>query len=424
MSMSVIMKRIRLLLTYYFLIVSLTFIFPLSSISHGYAATTTALGTKFVEIRVIDSHGKYTPNSYYTATELVSLVSSIHQAVGSFNLVDIMEVAGNKGTPDPAATGFSDWSGTLDSFVTALKSASGGEILPEADLDVYFGANDVCSNPQPTVPACPPCPSCFFNDAASLLQFSAIAGGQRYLVLDSWAPGAFYTALHPDQTFIQQFFGNLTSQGWRGFIVATSPAKSTTNFAAYDYGNAQYARIGMAFDPSSPSFFYVNEPYINSMQSQEPYLMGHTLAVIESQILRQNSGIGHFINDLNSAQEITALTDLATNQQSGNYVFVYPVLVNQGPLSNYGGPVWDANKALQPNGQSFLNLISSLMNQYNSNSITSSSIVTTTSTGSVVASSRVTSQLTGNPIPGFTVESILLGILVATLIFAYRRRQR
>ena len=291
------------------------------------------------------------PSKYYTATQLVSLVSSIHQAVGDFNLVGVIQGAGNKGTPNPDATGFSDWSGNLDSYVTALKTASGGEIIAAADLDVYFGASDMCNSPRPgTIAGCPPCPSCFFNDAASLLRFSAIANGQRYLMLGSWAPGAFYTALNPNQTFIQRFFQNLTNQGWKDFIIQNSPTKSSTKFKAYDYGNAQYEKIGLFYDPSSPSYFYVNKPYITSMQRIEPYLKGHILAEIATQPLNQTSAIGQFTNNLNATQQVAALTALAANQSSGrpHYIFIYPVLVNQAP--SYGGPVWDAGKKLQPNG--------------------------------------------------------------------------
>jgi len=304
------------------------------------------------------------PSKYYTATQLVSLVSSIHQAVGNFNLVGVIQGAGNKGTPNPAATGFSNWSGNLDSFVTALKTASGGEIIAEANLDIYFGANDTCNGPQlRTVNRCPPCPSCFFNDAASLLKFSAIANGQRYLMLGSWTPGAFYAALKPNRTFVQHFFQNLTAQGWKSFIIQNSPPKSSKTFKAYDYGNAQYAKMGIFFD-SSPSHFYINEPYIISMQRRETYLKGHVLAEIATQPMNQTSAIGRFTHNLNATQQVAALTALAANQRSEKYIFIYPVLVNQSP--DYTGPVWDANKALQPNGQSFLNLITNLMNQYNS----------------------------------------------------------
>jgi len=379
------MKRLRLLLASYFLTVFLTLIFPLSSVSFGYAsgsaATTMHLNNKFVRIRVLNAQGGYMPSKYYTATQLVSLVSSIHLAVGKFNLVGVIQGAGNQGTPNPAATGFSDWSGNLDSFVTTLKTASGGEIIAEGNLDVYFGASDMCSNPQPGIAGCPPCPACFFSDTASLLKFSAIASGQRYLMLGSWAPGAFYAALKPNQRnqpFIQHFFQNLTTQGWKGFMIETSPSKSETKFKAYDYGNAQYARIGLFFNPPGSSYLYVNQPYIMSMQSQEPYLNGHTLAEIETQPMNGTSAISQFTDNLNPTQQVTALTALAENQNSGSYIFVYPVLANQGP--NYSGPVWDANKTLQPNGQPFLNLITHLMKKYDSGTepITSSSTTTTT----------------------------------------------
>jgi len=313
------------------------------------------------------------PNKYYTATQLVSLVSSIHRAVGDFNLVGVIQGAGNQGTPNPAATGFSDWtSGNLDSFVTALKTASGGQIIAAADLDIYFGAGEG-----------PPCPSCFFNDAASLLKFTAVAKGQRYLMLGSWEP-AFYQAIKLNQTFVQDFFQNLTNQGWTGFMMENSPPESFTQFKAYDYRNAQYAKMGLFFDPSSASYFYVNEPYITSMQSQEPYLKGHTLAEIATQPMNQTSAIGQFTNDLNSTQQVAALKALAANQNSGHYIFIYPVLVNQAP--NYGGPVWDAGKRLQPNGQPFLNLITYLMKKYNSGTkpnTTSSTTTTTTAIDSI-----------------------------------------
>jgi len=351
---------------------AVTFILLLSSVNLGYAsgpaiATTTAskLATKFVRITVLNAQGGYMPSKYYKATQLVSLVSSIHRAVGNFNLVGVIQAAGNKGTPNPAATGFSDWSGNLDSFVSALKTASGGEIIAEANLDVYFGANDTCNGPQlGTVRGCPPCPSCFFNDAASLLKFSAIANGQRYLMLGSWTPGAFYAALQPNRTFVQHLFENLTDQGWKGFIIENSPPKSSEKFKAYDYGDAQYAKMGLFFDSSSTSHFYVNEPYIISMQRQEPYLKGHTLAEIATQPMNQTSAIARFTHNLNATQQVAALTALAANQKSEKYIFIYPVLANQGP--DYTGAVWDANKVLQSNGQSFLSLITNLMNQYNS----------------------------------------------------------
>ena len=426
------MKHLRLPLASSFLIVFLTLIFPLSSASMGYAsgsaaatATTTHLNNKFVRINVLNPQGGYLPSNYYTATQLVSLVSSIHQAVGNFNLVGVIQGAGNQGTPNPNATGFSDWSGNLDSFVTALKAASGGEIIAEGNLDVYFGAADMCSNPQPPPPECPASPATFFQDTASLLKFSAVADGERYLMLGSWAPGAFYPYANPNKGFIQNFFQNLTNQGWRHFIIETSPSKSDKRFQAYDYGNAQYAKMGLFFDSSSPSYFNFNQAYVASMQAQEPYI--NELAAIATQPLGGTSGIGQFVN-LSPAQQVTALTDLAGNQAIDSYVFIYPVLVSQGGLSY--NPVWDANKVLQPNGQSFLNLITNLMNQYNSLPLstatsTATAMAPSTATFTPSSSSYATSETTSTSpaIPWLGGYELAFSVLVGLAVLALRRRK-
>lgn len=300
--------------------------------------------SKFVEIKAFENNN-YIADKYYSANELLSLISEIHQSVGDFNLIRFIRTECQNGVINPNLNSFSDWNGNMDSYLSSVKDACGGEIIPDCDMDVYFGASDCGSEASPTA---------FFDNSASLLRLSAISNGLRYVMLESWAP-AFYSKDNPTQSDIRNFFQSLINQGWNGFI-PQSNSPSDGMFHSYDYGYAGYQRVGLFTVQTSSPYLVVTENFINSIWQQEPYLHG-ILTGLESQILNNTSTIATFSNELNSSQQEKALTTVAQNQESGKYIFIYPVLVNQG--TNYNGPVWDAK------GSGALALIENLMRTYN-----------------------------------------------------------
>lgn len=320
-----------------------------TSSSTPISRTTTGISppissSKFIEIKAFENNN-YIAKNNYSANELLSLISSIHSAVGDFNLIRFIRTECASGVIDPG-TSFSDWNGTMDTYFLAVKQACGGEIIPDCDMDIYFGASDCGGIASPQA---------FFANSASLLNLSAIANGERYVMLESWAP-SFYSHVSPSQSDIQNFFQKLIGQGWSGFM-PQSNNPGDNSFHDFDYGYAGYQRVGLFDVETSPPYLRVTQNFINSMWQQEPYLHG-ILTGIESQILNNSSSIAQFADNLTLSQQIEALTTVAQNQQSGKYIFIYPVLVNQG--ANYGGPVWDAKAA------GALNAITNLMNQYNS----------------------------------------------------------
>lgn len=301
----------------------------------------STLGTKFIEIKAFDD-GQYIASSYYSATQLLTLIEQIHAAIGNFNLIRFIRMECN-GTVNPNMT-FSDWNGTLNTYITAVQQAAGGQIIPDDDLNPYFGASNCGAVPNPAQ---------FYQNAQGLLQLTAVSQGMRFLMVESFAP-SFYSQEDPSETLINGIFRNLTSIGWKYFIPQSNTAHDGS-FSSFDYGNAAYQRVGAWYNSTSYPYITIDLHFIKSMEQQEPYLNG-VLSGLESQILQSTSAIAQFTQDLTPSQQEAALTYAAQNQATGGYIWIYPVLVCQGPTFN--GPVWDANRT------GALSTIESLINQY------------------------------------------------------------
>lgn len=335
-------------------------------------AETAGLGQKFVEIdafEVANGATVYTAGNNFTATQLLSLVQQIHSAIGDFNIVGLIGVQCDGGVVQPyltashvLGTGF-DWNGSLNTYVTAIQQAAGGQIIPDA------GANILITNPSNDACDEPPSPASFYGDAASLLTLSAISGGQRYIVLEGW--DSWYANNSPNEATVQNLLQTLQSQGWKGFIpednnyanTADTPSCSAQYSIAPDYGHASYARNGIFVVNKTSPYAFANYNDICSIKSAEPYLNGIVVG-IESQLnatdpaydcggVQYDYAIVAFAQCLTQSQQETALTSLATDQQAHGYIFIYPVVVGQYEVQ------YNAQQA------GTLSLIEQSLNKYN-----------------------------------------------------------
>jgi hypothetical protein len=346
------------------------------------AAQLSNLGQKFVEIKAFDAirgNLQFIAGSDYTATQLLTLVQDIHGAIGNFNLIRFIRTECFDGVVNGSWTASQiqsmnysvngtspnlnyNWNGTLNSYFTAVQKAAGGQIIPDADMDVYFGAPDCNVGAQPQY---------FYQDSASLLNLSAISGGERYLMLESW--DAAHSQTHdpfPDQSTVLTFFQTLQAQGWRYFIPqvnnpgATSQGPtscSASNFQDYDYNYASYLRTGLFWVNTTYPYVFPHFDLVCSLAQAEPYLSGILLGIESQQQQGQSAYCGgqypsagsSFEGCLTFSQRETALTYLAGNQSNYNYIFIYPVLIGEHSVE------YDANR------DGTLPLMEQLINQYN-----------------------------------------------------------
>jgi hypothetical protein len=346
-----------------------------SSSSSTESSTPTALpaslGQKFIEIdafEVANGATEYTAGNNFTATQLLSLIQEIHSAIGNFNIIGFLTVQCDGGVVHPNlmasqiyGTGY-NWNGSLDSYVTAIQQAAGGQIIPNAAASILITdpAEDVCSEPAS--------PASYYADAASLLTLSAISEGQRYIMLEGW--DAWYANNSPSETTVQNLFQTLQSQGWKGFMpednyanTAATPSCAAQYSNAPDYGYAEYVRNGIFVVNTTSPYVFPNHNDICSIKSAEPYLNGIVVG-IESQLQATNpayncGGVQYdyaivaFARCLTQSQQETALTSLAANQQARGYTFIYPVVVGEYQVQ------YDAQQA------GTLSLIQQLISEYN-----------------------------------------------------------
>ena len=335
-------------------------------------AEPASLGQKFIEIKafeVANGATEYTAGNNFTATQLLSLVQQIHSAIGNFNMIGFIEVQCDGGVVQPyltashiLGTGY-NWNGSLDSYVTAIEQAAGGQIIPDAAAGILITdpSNDACDEP--------PSPASYYADTASLLTLSAISEGQRYIMLGGW--DAWYANNSPNQATVQNLLQTLQSQGWKGFMpednnyanTADTPSCAAQYSTAPDYGFAGYVRNGIFVVNTTSPYVFANYNDICSIKSAEPYLNGIVVG-IESQLNATDpayncGGVQHdyaivaFAQCLTQSQQETALTSLAANQQAHGYIFIYPVVVGEYQVQ------YDAQQA------GTLSLIEQLINEYN-----------------------------------------------------------
>lgn len=382
--------------------------YPLIESNEAAVTTTNAggLGTKFIEIKafeVTNNRTEYMAGNNFTATQLLSLVQQIHGAIGNFNIIRFIRVQCNNGTVYPNlmaseiyGSGY-NWNGTLNSYVSAIQQAAGGQIIPDADLDPYFGQTDCGGVPEPQQ---------FYDNAASLLTLSAIAKGDRYVMLeayDAWyacpKDGNVCALSHPDETQVVQFFENMTKMGWQGFIPEDNQPNSNTddtlacnvkNNLAPDFGYAGYVRNGIFVINQTSPYVFPNYNNICSYKLAEPYINGIVVG-IESQLQptnlayycggkQYNYSIQAFAECLSPSQQEAALTNLARSQASRGFIFIYPVVVGEQQVQ------YDAQQA------GTLGLMEQLINVYDSTTQTT----TSSSLSSISASSSVPTTMTQN----------------------------
>ncbi len=308
---------------------------------------------KFIEIKAFENNS-YLAAPLYSANELLSLVQEIHGAVGNYNITKFIR-AQCRANIDPTTT-FSDWSGDMNSFFSAIQQACGGDIIPDVDMDIYFCQND-CGN------TCGP--DYFFDNASGLQKIAALQGGMAHL--EAW--DAYYSHDTPSQSDIATFFQTMQGQGWGSFMsqVDDGGVGGGGNGGALkqpDYGYASYVRVGLFDIQSTSPYLIPMQNLIDSTWQNEPYLKG-VLSAIESQ--QQNGQYGgydfaiqQFTEGLTPGEQEAGLTAWAAGQASNNYTVVYPVLVTLGGNDASGKGTWDAK------GAGALSTIEGLMLQYNS----------------------------------------------------------
>jgi hypothetical protein len=311
-------------------------------------STYSGLGDKFIEIKAFNvANGvvKYTAGNNFTATQLLSLVQSIHNAIGNFNIIRFIRVQCDNGIVNPNLTASSisgsgyNWNGTLNSYFTAIQQAAGGQIIPDAGMDILI-----------TVPSKNDCgqaasPAAFYANTASLLTLSAIGNGQRYVMLEAW--DAWYANNNPSESDVQSLTTTLQSQGWKLMPEDNNPYANTANTPdcsaqyniAPDYGYASYVRNGIFVVNTTAPYVFPNYNNICSYLQAEPYLHGIVIG-LESQLQTTNPAyfcggvqysyaITAFAQCLTVSQQEAALTNLAQNQQKYGYIFIYPVAVGE-----------------------------------------------------------------------------------------------
>jgi hypothetical protein len=326
-------------------------------------ATYALQSKKFVEIKAFENNA-FVASPLYTANGLLSLVQEIHAAVGNFNITKFIR-AQCQANINPNET-FSDWNGTLDTYLTAVQQASGGVIIPDGDMDPYFGEGD-CSGQAKGQPN----QSQYFQNTAGLLNLSAIRNS-GLLHLESW-DGWFNVEKDVNnspvsQTDVESFFGALRNQGWQGFLTQANDGgvgggSNGGSFANLDYGYASYIRVGLFSIQNSAPYLIPMQGLINSIWNSEPYLKG-VLSAIESQ--QQNGQYGgydfaiqQFSLGLTAQQQQAALESWASVQTANHYTVVYPVLVTLGGSDASSSGTWDAK------GAGALSTIENLMKTYN-----------------------------------------------------------
>ena len=347
------------------------------------------IGQKFIEIKAFDvtkgSNGgttvQFIAGNDYSATQLLSLVESIHDAIGNFSLIRFVRTECQGGIVNPNLTASQiqaqsysgnsnyNWNGTLNSYFTAIQKAAGGQIIPDADMDIYFGDTDCLSQFKTDQTNNPTYQNDYFADAASLLTLNAIADGDRYVMLESW--DAYYANDNPSQNQVETFFQKMQALGWTGFMPqANNPAAtgqgpqtcSSKNAPFPDFGYGGYVRNGLFWINSTAPYVFPHFNTICSIEKSEPYLNGVVLAM-ESQSQGSPADqaycdgnymtAGGCFNSLSQSEQETALTYLASNQAKYDYIWVYPVLIGEH------GVEYDAEKA------GTLTYMESLINQYN-----------------------------------------------------------
>jgi hypothetical protein len=166
----------------------------------------------------------------------------------------------------------------------------------------------------------------------------------------------------------------------------------------------------------------VASTYLPQIQ-QETYL-SQVFVSVNTQVKAcpTQANIDVFLADLTTDEKAIGLTQVAQDQASKHYIFMYPVAEYAQPATKCnaanGNPgYWDSVTFLQSNGQPFINLIESLMTQYNQVQGTVQLVTTSTLSkqpdGSYVAALTTTNSGSGT-VNGIVLTSATLGSATGT----------
>jgi hypothetical protein len=247
---------------------------------------------------------------------------------------------------------------TLDSFLLKAKRASGGQIIPETNMNFYTSNLNISINQKSNY--CDPhnstnCgPSYFFEVSSELLSLKAVSSDpHRTLELDAWdqfVRDCKRAGLPSDTpTIVLQ---ELKAQGWVNLIIKT----------------ATYVNLGeISRDQVGPVVSARSSPYMQPPLTFLSKMSQNNTAFVKFDRQIQNSphsptAMVTFLANLTRSQKAVALTNLASLQGPDNYTFVYPIFTYTA--RNQVEYVWDANTAKQKDGQPFINLIEQLMTEY------------------------------------------------------------
>ena len=348
-------------------------------------AQTSGSQAGFIQIKAIGNYGNWLPSTE-TATQVEAIVSAIHQITGKditiFSFLDGPELPSDK---------VQGWSGTLDSYLTAIKETAGGDIVPNLDLDYYMSGSSWLTHPYCDPDNATDCgPSFFYKTSAELLSLSAISSGNREVFLDAWPTLSRYES----ESVITGVLQNLTDQGWRHFIMKQD-GSSGNPFP--DYGYASYMGGVVTCATTSPFCApdqdLIDQEYVNEASNSN--FIG-VFGLFDYQIINSPSSqtaFDVFAANLTTDQQATALANMASLQSSGRYIMSYPVLVSD--CRDGEEHVFDANIETLSNGTSLLDLIESFIgSSSSSSSTTTSSSSTNTSSYSVTSTTTVSGSTT------------------------------
>jgi len=356
--------------------------FAVTGTTAGGASELGWSASVYVDIRAFQQYGNWqiqgeTPQSVLTTIQ--NIRASTGASMSLIGFVKDIQVA-----TESVGGGY-----TMDSYLNSVRSAAGGQIIPSLNLDIYTqdqGAGSPTSycNPRDRTDCGP---HFFYETSLSFLSLGAISSDpQRTVFLDSWDTFARNSTAYVRANAI---FQNLTNEGWKHILVK-------------QIGPGYFAPPSSAAGQGANVVNQTKSPYMvpeTSMISQMPNNQVHLLYFDRQNKENPNdeTSLQVFLQQLSPAQQVVALDNLAAQQADDGYIFAYPVMtytVFLGTTYN-----WDANTAVQPNGQSFLKLIESLISLYDgvqTTSTTSTSSTTSQSSSTTSQSSSTSSSTTSS----------------------------
>jgi hypothetical protein len=319
-------------------------------------ASASPAGTSspaYIEFRVVKNYGNWVA-PYETPASAITMITNLRSSIGNRPLNLYAIVSGPQSPTEIVGTT------TLDNFLLQAKQASGGQIIPDLNLNYY--TSDIQSLPlNQKSNYCNPkdhteCgPAWFFKVSSELLSLQVISSDpQKTVALDAWDQfnRDIVTAGLPPTTAIT-VLQQLKAQGWVNLML-----KSENYFP--DQGNAG-AVVATVDDSASTPYTQPELSLISKLPSTDRAFVHFDRQVQNTP--NPITALAAFLSTMTRAQRGVGLTNLASLQSADKYTFIYPVLTYTA--RDTVPYTWDASVSKQSTGQPFLNLIAQLIVQYN-----------------------------------------------------------